>query len=336
MRKIKKSIFAVFTSLLLSFAFVFFVMQKVSIAKAATDDEGISHEQLLQYFSNTRSLNAENQDVSLLAYDSVEYVYTPNGTPVEVIRRFLDYSESEKDEINKSVEKEYPLVKRLGPPTTAYNCHSYAWYMNSTDNPFWMNDPTPYYNDGSYIESSSPGVGKIICYYDSNDVITHSGIITDKTISWSKQLSNFTVTSKWGGGGLYEHNATDCPYYSDDSTPIFSRVRYFIQNTIPHVHTYDEKCVSVDEKFHKSTCICGESRLSAHYVISSEVKGRRGNCADCGKLLDLGTGPYPSIITGMVLTPNGSYVTSNGILVLDEADVDLYFELASSLTNEIN
>ena len=38
---------------------------------------------------------------------------------------------------------------RIAPSSSKYNCHSYAWYMQSTSNPYWMNDPSSYYTDWS-------------------------------------------------------------------------------------------------------------------------------------------------------------------------------------------
>lgn len=33
---------------------------------------------------------------------------------------------------------------RRATPTVKYNCHSYAWYSQSTANKHWMNSPSKY------------------------------------------------------------------------------------------------------------------------------------------------------------------------------------------------
>ncbi|NCE63148.1 hypothetical protein D1159_00785 [Pseudoflavonifractor sp. 524-17] len=45
---------------------------------------------------------------------------------------------------------------RLSRATPSYNCHSYAWYSQSISNNYWINDPKPYMNDGSYSKYASP------------------------------------------------------------------------------------------------------------------------------------------------------------------------------------
>lgn len=152
-------------------------------------------------------------------------VYTPNGTSVPVVQR---------DEMNEimfnnlmtecTTESPYKDAVLLGNPTTAYNCHSYAWYsQNTSTNTYWMNDPTQYYTDYSYCEVSTPRAGDIICYFDdkgttstADDVNLHSGIVTSVNDSLVNDVcgmaSLVNVTSKWGRHGLFSHRGDICPY----------------------------------------------------------------------------------------------------------------------------
>ena len=45
----------------------------------------------------------------------------------------------------------YPNATKLREATTNYNCHSYAWHLQTLPNVFWINDPSPYMTDGSWI-----------------------------------------------------------------------------------------------------------------------------------------------------------------------------------------
>lgn len=66
-----------------------------------------------------------------------------------------------------------------------------------------MNNPTAYMTDGSYIKRTTATSG-MKAYYGAG----HTGIIS------SVSGTNITVTSKWGGYGLYTHAEYSCPYYS--------------------------------------------------------------------------------------------------------------------------
>lgn len=112
-------------------------------------------------------------------------------------------------------------------PTLGYNCHSYAWYSQTTSNNRWINqyyfntstgqytttaNLSKYWTDGSYslitsvsgtsIPSSVANGSKV--FYATGD---HSAIKTSST----------QFTSKWGAAGLYTHSPGHAPY---DTTTI--------------------------------------------------------------------------------------------------------------------
>lgn len=147
------------------------------------------------------------------AGDIIRYgtVYTPSPKLSKIsVFELVDMSSTDKTSFNSYMDSRYPKATRLRSATYKYNCHSYAWYSTSTSNVWWMNDPTKYMTDGSYLKSSSPKANYKIYYPASGN--QHSGIIS------SVSGSTVTVTSKWGAYGLYKHTANNCPYVS----PVYS------------------------------------------------------------------------------------------------------------------
>ena len=146
-------------------------------------------------------------------------VYTPQGTPVTT---FYDLSWSEmailqgQPGLNLTAAKAesfalmaiYTSATQLAPPSPSYNCHSFAWYLQSS-NKHWINSPADYINDGSYVWSSTASTGKKVIYSNSVSGIVHSGVVSASGTS----LSTTSIRSKWGYLGVYDHYADDCPYY---------------------------------------------------------------------------------------------------------------------------
>ena len=62
------------------------------------------------------------------------YVYTPKGSAVSVYERGEIYSPAQIAEMNSYMDNLYPSATRLATATSRYNCHSYAWYSQSTSN----------------------------------------------------------------------------------------------------------------------------------------------------------------------------------------------------------
>lgn len=157
----------------------------------------------------------ENGNIELLT--SATVVYTPNGSAVNVEKwnnADDELTAEEKKSINSQTAKAYPNAIKLAEPTRKYNCHSYAWYSQSTANIIWMNNPSKYMTDGSYkkVTNKNATVGDRVVYYDSTNgsftTITHSAIITSK----NSQGTSFMLKSKWGQAGLYSHSRDDSPY----------------------------------------------------------------------------------------------------------------------------
>ncbi len=205
-------------------------------------------------------------------------VYTPRGTPVDVVQ----YEELTGDQymaIEYYVETLFPEVTYRGDPTYNYNCHSYAWYLQDIENTWWMNNPSPYYLDGSYNEVSVPEEGDIICYYNSLNENIHSGIIIDIAESVTSgnisELYKLRLISKWGRMGLYEHYGNYCPYLGEGQA---SYVKYY-----RHEHRFYYTWMSVEN--HRIECeLCDYYAVTGHVVGLNAMPNALGIyfCSLCG------------------------------------------------------
>lgn len=117
-----------------------------------------------------------------------------------------EYSSDVIAYLNGLAISEHPNAIFVGDSSAKYNCHSYAWYQNTTYNDIWLNRYSPitgnfqlsrYWTDDLYESCSSSEAEKV--YYSDGD---HSAIV----------LSNGNYLSKWGDGPLMEHAYNDCPY----------------------------------------------------------------------------------------------------------------------------
>ena len=96
-----------------------------------------------------------------------------------------------------------------------------------------------------------------------------------------------------------------------------------LEYTFYEAHQYN--CVSLNRFSHQSTCDCGETKVVAHYIYGSEHAGEDyAPCAGCGYMLDLENGIYESIMSITQVSINGSYIRSDGIVVLVDEDIEAY------------
>ncbi len=148
-------------------------------------------------------------DDSSIARAARAMVTTPNGSNVVVIDNsfITDWTPAERAQLNAQTEMAYPNATRLRDASKKYNCHSYAWYSTSAANRYWINDPSVYMTDGSYVQTGSSAVGNKV-YWKSGSSPVHSGILALNSVGnpW------ISCNSKWGQLGLYNHALDDCPY----------------------------------------------------------------------------------------------------------------------------
>lgn len=92
-----------------------------------------------------------------------------------------------------------------------------------------------------------------------------------------------------------------------------------------HAHNYGYEYALYSDTKHKAFCECGEYRFEPHVVVSGGALLAKP-CLLCGQLVDTGFGQIikPNSVGGMT-TVNGSYIMHNGIIVLDERDIEAYF-----------
>lgn len=150
-------------------------------------------------------------------FSRLTHIYTPNGTQVSAIVYGELLSVEDKENYKNYVETFYSNCTFISEATTNYNCHSYAWYSQSTSNLVWLPNPSAYMTDGSYvyIGTSPTGASQKVYYaYPGNE---HSGVVF-------YQPAN-TIISKWGQLPLMVHNVYDCPYFYIPLNP--DNIKYY-------------------------------------------------------------------------------------------------------------
>lgn len=146
-------------------------------------------------------------DDAVSASATTTTVKTPKGTKVTVIKDSYK-GDTWAASLTNQFRIAYPHAIILAKADNRYNCHSYAWYSASTTNRYWMNDPKPYVNDGSYkyVGTSPTASGQKVVYAYQKvpyDIWEHSAITVNKT---------GTLRSKWGQAPLMQHSVNYCPY----------------------------------------------------------------------------------------------------------------------------
>lgn len=229
-------------------------------------------------------------DLLYLFYSS-ESVSTPKNSTVSAVSYTFDWTVLKKYTYDSSIASSFPDVEKILSATRDFNCHSYALYSQSTSsNEIWINDPSLYYTDGSYLPVDTPQEGDIIVYYNSsnnNCAYLHSGIITDVPTNFNyttlTSIDSLTVVSKWGSNGLYSHSGYDCPYVPNNPSGlkgknVANEIKFYRLYTDFHQHSYDVRYVSIDNFNHKAFCSCGEYTTVAHDFFWDR-NGYR--CRDC-------------------------------------------------------
>lgn len=126
-------------------------------------------------------------------------VETPRGSKVDCIVH-LD-NKLNSDEYAARFKATYPWATVVSNGYGWNNCHAYAWASRQD---IWMNDPSKYMLDGSYVEVAGnrpTAMGQKAMW---NSI--HSGVVTDY------QKEDPVITSKWGGGCVMRCGASYVPY----------------------------------------------------------------------------------------------------------------------------
>ena len=148
------------------------------------------------------------------------YVYTPHMTSVGVIVDRPELTAQQIADYSSWVQACYPFATKLRNASAKYNCHSYAWYSQSSSNNKWMNNPSAYWTDGSYTwwwllmyDGTPPPSGAKMRWLNGS----HSAIFDCWFGPPPFALYKAFCTSKWGEGPLMYHCVTYCPYAGDVS-----------------------------------------------------------------------------------------------------------------------
>ena len=189
--------------------------EQIEEIKEATYDKYIEKENSIMYSDMEDTVyelakaseTADNLDMEINSRGQVATITTPNGSKVEV--EIFEYNGDRwANTMTMHTKKEFPDAKILAKADNRYNCHSYAWYQQSTSNPYWMNNPLKFVADGSYKEASEPSKDDNVIWAvkTGRPYIEHSGIVA------GKDEKDVIVVSKWGQGPLVEHYESYSPY----------------------------------------------------------------------------------------------------------------------------
>ena len=182
--------------------------QRVQELFFAETVEAESYPYLLGIYSNGTvpcALN-DDSDYSEIIYRASGTIDTASGRRVTVLTANREWTEAEiSREVAKGVRFGNELISN---PSTIYNCHSYAWYLYSASNPYWINDISQFLLDNVCVEvnTSAVQIKDIIVYYDANDEFLHSGVVYGFDAS-----GNILIQSKWGQGAVYRHVVDNVP-----------------------------------------------------------------------------------------------------------------------------
>ena len=98
-----------------------------------------------------------------------DYIYAPNGSVINyAVYKNNSIQPSQYESYHSEIVEEFPSLVNscISPANDAYNCHSYAWYMqNASSNHYWISYPNSYLTDDSYYEVTNVQYGDILCYY---------------------------------------------------------------------------------------------------------------------------------------------------------------------------
>lgn len=129
--------------------------------------------------------------------------YSKYGVAVNCYK-FLsgELTSTEAEETENFVATYYPGWVKVTDPTKRFNCHSYAWIEQSTDNVYWLENLSAFAASSSfrYIGANSGAFkGDHIIIIDSYGTIQHSLIAT----STGTGSTGIDTISKCGAAGIY-------------------------------------------------------------------------------------------------------------------------------------
>ena len=136
---------------------------------------------------------------------------------------------------------------------------------------------------------------------------------------------NYSVVGVWGSTHhKYTNNVEGLNYsFLEEHTWVGGAC---VGCGIPYPHTHTFSYTQKNGLSHIKTCDdCGYTTTEPHFIRSSDINGRFANCLGCGRLLNLDFDNaiiQPFNISKVSI--NGSYILTNGIVVLVDEDIEAY------------
>ncbi len=144
---------------------------------------------------------------------------------------------------------------------------------------------------------------------------------------YDSEMNEIPITKTWVGNRWtvqFTKELTQGTYYvagSYDNTTGGTTLNL----SVSHEHTYSD-WVSISDTRHIECCECGVmgTTTGAHVTKASSIVNGKSYCIYCGHLVTLTEGFIPIIQNVQKVSVNGSYILSNGIIVLVDEDVEAY------------
>lgn len=143
---------------------------------------------------------------------------TPNGLNVCYAFTECNHTEKQHQEADAEMVNTYG-VTLVSSGTCIYNCHSYAWYNQSVSNDRWIDDPSPYMQDGSYTKVSGGSINSSAASAISGDIVVYGGLSHSAVMvgnGGGEPFATRTMISKWGQRGIFMHRGSQVPYDLDE------------------------------------------------------------------------------------------------------------------------
>ena len=146
-------------------------------------------------------------------------VSTPYGTSVPCDTVSTDYSEASIQRIRVKYEDYCDDKEELAPPSRKTNCHGFAWHGIETGEMVGINNPSYFWEDGSYFPVSGPLPGDKVSYQNVN----HSAVVSSIPEK---------VISKWNQDGPLMLHELHCDEWDASSVVYYRKASWWCSTDI--------------------------------------------------------------------------------------------------------
>ena len=284
---------------------------------------------------NDWTANNDNRDFHFMKYDveTDAWYHKPGNSAI------LKYRYYPTEEMPWYPEQSFNMAELMGEDIYIYNSDIYLIkYSENVYNPFgsgtitkniycdfpvsFFIDAETYYSYNYSVEVLNPNAGTTSYYLQCDLCDVNGNIIANTPIGMTTTFSGtFTVTSSDNVGIYCLSISIHCNQPSGEGC----LVSIGVERECP-VHNYTYQYLN--GRLHIGTCHCGATTKETHFVSRFDiVDGRYAPCLGCGVTLDLNKdNAFIGMSVATMVTANGSYILSNGIVVLDDSDIAAYLE----------